>query len=179
VDLVLQTLAAAIVAAGSLVVLIGVAYLLSLRKQRKNKKPRKPKKTKIEKIEGSDMADQLRYTLAIPEPGAGDVVTRELHVVVDGIDTTYTLTPDVRSFTVDLVEGTSVSIFLVDVDNIGNRSEPGEALTFTVVDTIPPPKPLPPVVIGVEEPGYQTGPLPGPAFAESDFLKAAKAVLKK
>jgi len=176
VELVLQTLAAAIVVAGSLVVLVGIAYLLSLRKQPENKKPRRPKKSKIENIEGSDVADQLRYTLAIPAPGAGDVVTRELHVVVDGSETVYTLTSDIRTWTLDLTEGSSVTIFLIDIDNIGNKSDPGELLTFAVVDTIPPPKPQPPVIIGVEEPGYQTGMMP---TSDSDFMKAARAVLKK
>jgi len=122
------------------------------------------------------MADQLRYTLSIPAPGAGDVVTRELHVIVDGNETVYTLTPDLRNFTLDLTEGSNISLWLIDIDNNGNRSDPGETLTFTVVDTIPPPRPQPPVITGVEEPGYQTGFL---AADQSDFVKAAKAVLKK
>ena len=91
------------------------------------------------------------YTLALPAPGAADVVRRELHVVVNGEPTVTELAADVLEYKLELVEDADVEVYLVDIDDAGNLSDLGELLAFTVIDTVPPPAPGRPEIIGVEE----------------------------
>ena len=87
------------------------------------------------------MADKILYRILLPEPGARDVVTRELRVATATTEEIFVLGPaEVQS---DLLRGdqdTTVTVSLVDIDDAGNRSEASEA-QFFLTDTLPPPKP--------------------------------------
>lgn len=88
------------------------------------------------------MADVLTYKVTAAPVVDGDVVVRELRMVVNGAE------PVVREFTsadsdlgtIDVPQGAEVSLQLVDVDDAGNRSEPAE-INFMANDTLPPQKP--------------------------------------
>lgn len=88
------------------------------------------------------MADVLTYKLTAAPVVDGDVVVRELRIVVNGAE------PVVREFaatdsdlgTVDVPQGASVVLKLVDVDDAGNRSEPA-VVEFVATDTLPPSQP--------------------------------------
>lgn len=88
------------------------------------------------------MADILTYKVSAAPVVDGDVVVRELRLVVDGGE------PVLREFTADTVDlgtvdapqGANVVLELVDVDDAGNRSEPA-VVEFVATDTLPPQKP--------------------------------------
>ena len=87
------------------------------------------------------MADKILYRVLLPEPGAKDVVTRELRVVSDAGEEIFVLGPaEVQSDLLRGDQGTTVTVSLVDIDDAGNRSEASEA-QFFLTDTLPPPKP--------------------------------------
>jgi len=89
------------------------------------------------RIKGEDMA--LVYSLSCESPVDGDVVERRLTVAVNGETvSTDPYAPD----TVDFGEFTfaqddNVSVTLVDVDDVGNVSDPA-VLEFVATDTLPP-----------------------------------------
>lgn len=93
----------------------------------------------------------LIYGIAPAAPTVSDVTSQELTIVVAGSD------PDVRTVAVggsvelSLTDGASVSVTQVDIDDAGNRSEPGPAIDFVANDTIPPPAPGQPTVMLLRE----------------------------
>lgn len=94
---------------------------------------------------------QYQYDFALVAPAADQgVVTRELHYVVDGTDNVKNVEPvDSAETSVVLDESTNVSVYLVDIDGAGNRSEPSPSLDFTVSDIVPPSQPGAPGVARV------------------------------
>jgi hypothetical protein len=85
------------------------------------------------------MADLLKYAVSAPAPVDGDVVGRELTVVVDGtVQSVVKYSGQTVAFDdVEVPQDSAVTLRLVDVDDAGNRSEPAE-LAFVAVDTLPP-----------------------------------------
>jgi hypothetical protein len=89
------------------------------------------------RVKGEDMA--LVYSLSCEAPVDGDVVERRLTVAVNGETvSTDPYAPD----TVDFGEFTfaqddNVVVSLVDVDDVGNVSDPA-VLEFVATDTLPP-----------------------------------------
>lgn len=100
------------------------------------------------------MADVLTYAVSAAPVVEGDVVSRELSVVVDGLEQPVVSFPGyaVDLGTVDVPQNSEVVLRLVDVDDAGNRSEPAE-VTFVAVDTLPPSAPG---VLGVSLVGEKT-----------------------
>lgn len=88
------------------------------------------------------MADVLTYAVSAAPVADGDVVSRELSVVINGLEQPVVSFPGyaVDLGTVDVPQDSEVVLRLVDVDDVGNRSEPAE-VTFTAADTIPPSAP--------------------------------------
>jgi hypothetical protein len=87
----------------------------------------------------------LVYTVTAGKPGAADVVSRELSVVVNGValGEPVSFAGDVTSLgEVKVEQGAEVTLSLVDIDDATpqNRSQPA-VVTFVAVDTIAPPKP--------------------------------------
>jgi hypothetical protein len=84
----------------------------------------------------------LRYQLIAPEPGAPDVVSRELTIVVNGVEEEvleFAHPGDAPQFSVD--DNAEVALTLIDTDDAGLRSTPSPTFTFTATDTIAPPAP--------------------------------------
>ncbi len=83
-------------------------------------------------------------TFLLPAPGASDVAQRELTITKNGGDP-----PLVRTYTAPaplsdqwiFALGDVLVATLVDIDVVGNRSQPSAAFTMTVTDTVPPPAP--------------------------------------
>lgn len=88
------------------------------------------------------MADMLTYAVVAPEVVDGDVVKRELSVVVNGlVQSVVVYSPETVVFDdIEVPQDATVLLQLVDVDDAGNRSEPAE-LEFVAVDTLPPTMP--------------------------------------
>jgi len=88
------------------------------------------------------MADVLTYALSAAPVAEGDVVSRELSVVINGLEQPVVSFPGyaVDLGTVDVPQDSEVVLRLVDVDDAGNRSEPAE-VAFTAADTLPPSTP--------------------------------------
>lgn len=140
-----------------LVLLVGITgLLLHTAKRLLDLLPRKPLglpgKVTLEILdEGED--HMLTFRLLLPQPGAADVVSRELTVSVGGGD------PQVVSLGGDELasaemsgdDGAAVVGSLVDVDDAGNRS-PAREFSFVLADTIAPPQPG---EVGVEVTGEQ------------------------
>ena len=88
------------------------------------------------------MADVLTYKITAAPAVDGDVVTRELRLVINDAE------PVLREFgpaetdlgTVDVPQDSNVVLKLVDVDDAGNRSEPA-VVEFLATDTLPPQQP--------------------------------------
>ena len=84
----------------------------------------------------------MKATVTLPPVGAADVTSRELHVLVNGVDVSPapfdTATPD---YTFEVQHNDSMELFLVDIDGAGNRSPESEHLVGTANDTFPPPAP--------------------------------------
>lgn len=82
------------------------------------------------------------FHLTLPTPGASDVTKRELSVQVGS------QAPIVQEFEGTITEAggftgeqdDAVLVKLVDIDDVGNRSESREQ-SFTLTDTIAPPQP--------------------------------------
>lgn len=88
------------------------------------------------------MADVLTYAVSAAPVTEGDVTSRELSVVINGLEQPVVSFPGhvVDLGTVDVPQDSEVVLRLVDVDDAGNRSEPAE-LVFVAVDTLPPAAP--------------------------------------
>lgn len=86
----------------------------------------------------------LRYKIALPAPGAGDVVSRELEVTISGEpSSTVDLPASAREHVLILERGANVTVTLTDVDGNDNRSIPSVPLSFVAVDLTAPPQPGP------------------------------------
>jgi len=88
------------------------------------------------------MTDVLTYAVSAAPVVDGDVVSRELSVVINGVEQPVASFP---GYAVDLgvleaPQNAEVVLRLVDVDDAGNRSEPAEMM-FVAVDTLPPAAP--------------------------------------
>lgn len=88
------------------------------------------------------MADVLTYSVSAAPVVEGDVVSRELSVVIDGLEQPVVSFPGyaVDLGTVSVPQDSEVVLRLVDVDDAGNRSVPAE-VAFVAVDTLPPAAP--------------------------------------
>lgn len=86
--------------------------------------------------------DMLHFKIVLPNPGASDVVSRELTVAIAGGEPVVQVVDgtvlEVSGFSGN--DNDSVSADLVDIDDAGNRSEARHG-DFVLLDTIPPPKP--------------------------------------
>ena len=82
-----------------------------------------------------------KYTFMLPLPGATDVVNREMHVDINGVMDMVEIDPSVTEHSIDLEEDSNVSIYMIDIDDAGNRSAKGETFSFVVVDMVPPDAP--------------------------------------
>jgi len=85
----------------------------------------------------------LIYTVTAGKPGAADVVSRELSVVVNGtaLSEPVSFGGDATDLgEVKVEQGAEVTMSLVDIDDAGNRSQPA-VVTFVATDTIAPPEP--------------------------------------
>jgi len=96
----------------------------------------------LNQIEGDSMADTLTYEIVVAAPAVGDVVSREVTVVVDGLYNEPVSHPAtaVNLGQITVPQDSKVIVSVTDVDDAGNRSDPA-TLIFTAVDTVPPPVP--------------------------------------
>lgn len=84
----------------------------------------------------------MKATVTLPPVGAADVVSRELHVLVNGNDVSPApLDVNTPDYTFEVQNNDSLELWLVDIDGAGNRSPESEHLTGTAADTFPPPQP--------------------------------------
>lgn len=92
---------------------------------------------------GNPMKQYIKFEVTLPPPSARDVTGRELSVT-DGDGSTLTAVTVLPSATVSeplrVLENTSITVSLVDIDNAGNRS-PASSVSLIVQDTIAPPQP--------------------------------------
>ena len=97
--------------------------------------------------------DQFLYKLGLPAVEAHDVVKRELCISINGADPVIHEILDVglAAYELTFEQDQHVAIFLVDIDDAGNRSANGMVLDFIVIDTVPPPAPAAPVIMEVIE----------------------------
>jgi hypothetical protein len=96
--------------------------------------------------------DTLVYQVTAQPPVDHDVVERRLTVSVNGVVSVSTYPGDTTDFgeAVRAVEGASVVLSLVDVDNAGNESAPA-LVSYEATDTLPPQRPEFGVVLVREE----------------------------
>lgn len=89
------------------------------------------------KVKGEDMA--LVYNFNCEAPVDSDVVERRLTVAVNGETvSTDPYAPDTVDFgEFEFAQGDNVVVSLVDVDDVGNTSDPA-VLEFVATDTLPP-----------------------------------------
>lgn len=106
---------------------------------------------------GEESSMQFKYTLGFTPAGATDVNERLLTLLVldppepggpsevteDMLNSVEPITLPRETLTYDIVApaGKRVYAFLVDVDAVGNRSQPSPARDFIAVDVFPPPAP--------------------------------------
>ena len=88
------------------------------------------------------MTNILTYSISVAAPVDADVVSRELFVTVDGVskDKVEFSGSATDLGTVDVPEGASVQLSLVDVDDAGNESVPA-SVDFVAADTLAPGQP--------------------------------------
>jgi hypothetical protein len=104
-----------------------------------------------------DIMEKYKYTITFPSIKAHDVAQRELHVIVNDVESVDMV--DINCVAHELIfsENDVILIYLVDIDDAGNRSTEGAVLDFVVVNRIPPVAPDAPVIgnviVVVEEPG--------------------------
>lgn len=84
----------------------------------------------------------LKYKVHLPELAEPhDVVSRELHVTKNGAEEVASLSPGDTEFELLVEQDVDVTLFLIDVDDVGNHSESSNVLAFKATDTVPPLKP--------------------------------------
>ncbi len=92
------------------------------------------------------------YKIGLPVLGSSDVVLRELHTIIDGVENVVMIEDVLTTFwNLTLAEDSVCEMYLVDIDDAGNRSPDGERFTFTVIDIVPPKAPKAPVIMDVSE----------------------------
>jgi hypothetical protein len=99
------------------------------------------------------MPSKLVFTIRLPEPGAPDVVSRKVTVILNGQETLFdgAVTPETSVLgPFSGHDNDAVNVTLVDVDDAGNIS-PEQGVQFILEDTIPPPKPGQPTLTVVAE----------------------------
>jgi hypothetical protein len=85
--------------------------------------------------------DMLLFDITLPNPGAADVVSRELTIKIgDQPAEVIVLAADAVTASSKGPQDTTLTISLVDIDDGGNRSE-ARVQDFVLSDTIPPPQP--------------------------------------
>jgi hypothetical protein len=91
---------------------------------------------------GETMANVLTYRVSVNAPVDGDVVSRELTVLVNGVElmVVHALGSATDLGSIDVPQDALVVLSLVDVDDAGNRSAPA-TVEFTAVDTLAPAQP--------------------------------------
>jgi hypothetical protein len=91
---------------------------------------------------GETMANVLTYRVSVNAPVDGDVVSRELTVTVNGVESSVVTAAgnatDLGS--VDVPQDSLVVLSLVDVDDSGNKSAPA-TVEFVALDTLAPAQP--------------------------------------
>lgn len=89
-----------------------------------------------------EIDSMLKFHIALPQPGASDVVARRLTVQIGEAEAViYDL--DGKALQSETLEGQdvdNVTASLVDIDDAGNESSPSTG-SFVLVDTIAPPQP--------------------------------------
>lgn len=85
----------------------------------------------------------FRIPVELPslETADDDVVRRELTVDIDGTVFIATGNHDALELSIEAKVNAKVKLSLVDIDDVGNRSEASEPYEFTVSDTVAPHKP--------------------------------------
>jgi len=84
----------------------------------------------------------LVYNVFLPGFTDTDLVKRVIKLTINGVESTFTVAPDVKVYTLPPVkESSTVEISLQDVDDAGNSSDWSESLTFVAADTIIPSTP--------------------------------------
>jgi hypothetical protein len=84
------------------------------------------------------------FVFSLPPVGASDVSRRELTVTVNGGDPPLVRSYDGQPLQSDeyvFADKDHISVTLVDIDGAGNRSPSSAALSFDVIDDVPPPAP--------------------------------------
>ena len=101
-----------------------------------------PQGLRVVLLRGETMANVLTYRVSVNAPVDGDVVSRELTVTVNGVESTVVTTAGAATDlgSVDVPQDALVVLSLVDVDDAGNKSPPA-TVEFTAVDTLAPAQP--------------------------------------
>lgn len=93
----------------------------------------------------------LVHVVTLPEMQSTDVVVREVHIVINGVERIVKQSPDIKDCSISAKHGDQVSVFVVDIDDAKNASKPSESLDWLVVDNIAPRTPGKPVMFSIEE----------------------------
>ena len=90
----------------------------------------------------SEEGTMLKFKVALPPPGAPDVVSRNLSLTIGDEETMMVTLPGSALESEEYIraEGTVITGSLSDVDDAGNVS-PARDFSLTLVDTIAPPMP--------------------------------------
>ena len=88
------------------------------------------------------------HQISLPVRKGASIANREIHITTNGVEKTISIQGNVTDYRVIAKEGEDVSIFVVDLDKEGNRSEPSEVLTFQVASKGLQ-KPMTPTIKGV------------------------------
>lgn len=104
--------------------------------------PGVPANLRVVQTRRDSMANILTYSISVAAPVDADVVSRELVVTVDGVsrDSVEFSGTSTDLGSVDVPEGASVQLSLVDVDDAGNESVPA-VVDFVAADTLAPGQP--------------------------------------
>jgi hypothetical protein len=103
---------------------------------------RVPAGLKVFLLTGETMANVLTYRVSVNAPVDADVVSRELTVTVNGVESTVVTAAGTATDlgSVDVPQDSKVVLSLVDIDDAGNKSAPA-TVEFTALDTLAPAQP--------------------------------------
>lgn len=93
----------------------------------------------------------LVHVVTLPAMQSADVAVREVHIVVNGVERIVKQSPDIKDCSISAKHGDQVSVFVIDVDDVGNASKPSQSLDWLVVDNIAPRTPGKPIMFSIEE----------------------------
>jgi hypothetical protein len=104
--------------------------------------PGVPANLRVVQTRRDSMANILTYSISVAAPVDADVVSRELVVTVDGVsrDSVEFSGTSTDLGSIDVPEGASVQLSLVDMDDAGNASVPA-SVDFVAADTLAPGQP--------------------------------------